>query len=86
MAKRRIEEALREPHDGHPDDTGRGGLNVAQVQAGEEVRKALAQFDRETILGILRDVLAEGGADDDDAASLRGAYWAQPAAVSRDKP
>jgi hypothetical protein len=39
------------------------------VQAGEEVRKALAQFDRETILGILRDLLAEGSADDDDAAS-----------------
>ena len=83
MAKRRIEEALREPHDGYP---GREGLNAAQVQAGEELRKALAQFDRETILGILRDLLAEGSADDDDAASLRGAYWAQPAAVSRDKP
>jgi integrase len=69
MAKRRIEEALREPHDGHPGDTGPEGLNVAQVQAGEELRKALAQFDRETILGIVRELLAEGSADDDHGAS-----------------
>jgi hypothetical protein len=36
------------------------------MQAGGELRKTLAQFDRETILGILRDLLADGDGDETD--------------------
>ena len=51
--RRRIEEAFR-------DDWDHEAMSDAQIQAGEELRKALALFGSETILGILSDLLAEG--------------------------
>lgn len=53
LNRRRIEEAFR-------DDWDHEAMSDAQIQAGEELRKALALFGRETILGILSDLLAEG--------------------------
>jgi hypothetical protein len=55
--RRRIKEAFR-------DDSSQDALSDAQVQAGEELRKVLARLNRDTALDILRDLLAEGGADE----------------------